>query len=50
MRSAAARYPNGEIVLVVSSKPGAYALERAASIGVESAVLSRKGLCRQRRL
>ena len=39
--------PNGRIVLVVASKPGVYALERAASFGVESAVVS---LCRQRRL
>ena len=34
--------PNGRIVLVVASKPGVYALERAASFGVESAVVSRK--------
>ena len=34
--------PNGQIVLVVASKPGVYALERAASFGVESAVVSRK--------
>ena len=29
--------PNGKIVLVVASKPGVYALERAANFGVESA-------------
>ena len=29
--------PNGRIVLVVASKPGVYALERAANFGVESA-------------
>ena len=34
--------PNGKIVLVVASKPGVYALERAANFGVESAVVSRK--------
>ena len=34
--------PNGRIVLVVASKPGVYALERAANFGVESAVVSRK--------
>ena len=34
--------PNGKIVLVVASKPGVYALERAANFGVESAVVSRR--------
>ena len=34
--------PNGKIVLVVASKPGVYALERAANFGVESAVVARK--------
>ncbi len=34
--------PNGEIVLVVASKPGVYALERAANAGVESCVVRRK--------
>ena len=34
--------PNGKITLVVASKPGVYALERAANFGVESAVVSRK--------
>ena len=35
--------PNGKIVLVVASKPGVYALERAACFGVESTGVSRKG-------
>lgn len=34
--------PNGKIELVVASKPGVYALERAANFGVESAVVSRR--------
>ena len=34
--------PHGEIVLVVASKPGVYALERAAKVGVESCVVRRK--------
>ena len=29
--------PNGRITLVVASKPGVYALERAAKAGVEAA-------------
>ena len=33
---------NGEITLVVASKGGVYALERAANSGIESAVLARK--------
>lgn len=33
---------SGEVVLVVSSKPGAYALERAAKAGVKGLVVSRK--------
>ena len=33
---------SGEIVLVVSSKPGVYALERAAKAGVKSVVVSRR--------
>lgn len=33
---------SGEIVLVVSSKPGVYALERAGVAGIESAVVERK--------
>ncbi len=34
--------PDGRICLVVSSKPGVYALERAAKAGVESCVVNRK--------
>lgn len=33
---------NGEIVLVISSAPGAYALERAAKAGIPSCVVARK--------
>lgn len=34
--------PNGRVTLVVASKPGVYALERAAAADVESVVVSRK--------
>lgn len=34
--------PHGKITLVVASRPGVYALERAAKAGVESCVVSRK--------
>jgi phosphoribosylglycinamide formyltransferase-1 len=34
--------PNGKVTLVVASKPGVYALERAAKAGVESCVVRRK--------
>ncbi len=34
--------PNGKIRLVVASKPGVYALERAANAGVEGVVVRRK--------
>ena len=34
--------PDGKITLVIASKPGVYALERASNFGVESAVVSRK--------
>ena len=34
--------PHGRVALVVASKPGVYALERAASFGVKTAVLERK--------
>ena len=34
--------PHGEIALVLSSKPGVYALERAKNHGVPTAVVSRK--------
>ncbi len=33
---------NGEIVLVIASKPGVYALERAKNAGIEGIVLSRR--------
>lgn len=33
---------NGEITLVIASKPGVYALERAANNGIESKVIARK--------
>ena len=36
--------PSGELALVVSSKPGVYALERAAAAGIPSAVVSRRDL------
>ena len=32
----------GKITLVIASKPGVYALERAANHGIDSLVLSRK--------
>ena len=35
-------HPNGKITLVVASKPGVYALERAAKAGVESCVVRRR--------
>ena len=34
--------PNGKVTLVVASKPGVYALERAANFGVETAVVRRE--------
>ena len=34
--------PHGKVTLVVASKPGIYALERAAAAGVESAVVRRR--------
>ena len=37
------KIPNGEFVKVISSKPGVYALERAANAGVATAVVERKG-------
>ena len=39
---------SGEIVLVVSNKPGVYALQRAESAGVEHVVLHRKELGAER--
>ena len=41
-----AELPSGEIVLVVSSKEGAYALERAGKAGVPAVTIARK-LCTQ---
>ena len=38
----AGRIPHGEIVLVLASKPGVYALERAKNHGVPSVVVSRR--------
>ena len=40
---AAGQMPHGEIVLVISNKEGAYALERARAAGVETAVITVKG-------
>ena len=39
---AAGRIPHGEIALVVSNNPNAYALERAKAFGVPGAVITRK--------
>ncbi len=36
--------PSGEIVLVVSSKPGVFALERASAAGIPSVVVDRRAL------
>ena len=41
---AAGKLPHGEIAVVVSSNPGAYALERAKKAGVPAVVCSRKDL------
>ena len=43
----AGRIPHGEIVLVLSSKPGVFALERAAAAGVPSVVCSRRDAASQ---
>ena len=40
--SEAGRIPHGEIALVLASKPGVYALERAKNHGIPRAVVSRK--------
>ena len=40
--SEAGRIPHGEIALVLASKPGVYALERAKNHGIPSCVVSRK--------
>ena len=39
---AAGRLPHGQVVLVISNRTGAYALERARSAGVEALTLTRK--------
>ena len=39
---AAGQIPHGEIALVISNNPGAYALERAKNFGVPGAVITRK--------
>ena len=40
----AGQMPDGEIVLVVSSQPGAYALERAKNAGIKGVVCSKREL------
>ena len=40
--AAAGNLPSGEIALVLSSRPDAYALTRAANAGIPTAVVSRK--------
>ena len=39
---AAGKMPHGEIALVISNNPGAYALERARNAGVPGAVITKK--------
>ena len=39
---------NGKIDIVISSKPGVYALERAAAAGIDSAVIERKQIADRR--
>ena len=41
---AAGQIPHGEISLVISNNPGAYALERARNFGVPAGVISKKEL------
>ena len=43
----AGKIPHGKIRLVLASNPKAYALERAAAAGIESAVVSRKNYASQ---
>lgn len=38
----AGKIPNGQLRVVIASKPGVYALERAKSAGIEAITLSRK--------
>ena len=40
----AGKIPHGEIAMVISNNPGAYALERAKNFGVPAAVISKKEL------
>lgn len=40
----AGRIPDGQVTVVISSKPGVYALERARKAGVDGVVCSRKDL------
>lgn len=40
----AGQFENGEIVLVVASRPGIYALQRAADNGIPSVIVNRKEL------
>ena len=47
MRKTRGRLHSGQIALVVSSRAGAYALERAKQHGVESATLARKAFASQ---
>ena len=41
---AAGKIPHGEIAMVISNNPGAFALERAKNFGVPAAVISKKEL------
>ena len=41
----AGQLPAAELALVVSSRPDAFALERARRAGIPSAVADRKGIC-----
>ena len=41
---AAGKIPHGEIALVISNKPGVYALERAKNFGVPAGVIDKKEL------
>ena len=47
---AAGQLPHGEIVLVVSNNPEAYALERAKQAGVPAAVVSKRSAALRRPL
>jgi phosphoribosylglycinamide formyltransferase-1 len=40
----AGKLPSGEIVLVISSQHGAYAIERAAKAGIDAVVCNKKEL------